>query len=43
MAVPTRPVLINGQRLVNLMMCDGVGTQVWRTNVTLEVDQDYFE
>lgn len=42
-AIPTHLVLIDGQRLVDLMMRYGVGVQVQRTYVTLEVDQDYFE
>lgn len=42
-AIPTHLVLIDGQRLVDLMMRYGVGVQVQRTYVTLELDQDYFE
>lgn len=42
-AISTHLVLIDGQRLVELMMHYRVGVQVQRTYVTLELDQDYFE
>ena len=42
-AISTHLVLIDGQRLVDLMMHYRVGVQVQRTYVTLELDQDYFE
>lgn len=41
--IPTRVVLIDGPRLVDLMMRYRVGVQAQRTYVTLELDQDYFE
>lgn len=43
LGIPTRVVLIDGQRLVELMMRYRVGVQAQRTYVTLELDQDYFE
>lgn len=42
-AIPTHLVLIDGERLVELMMDYGVGVQVQHTYVILELDQDYFE
>lgn len=36
-------VLIDGDRLVELMICYGVGVQVKRIVVLVEVDEDYFE
>lgn len=42
-SVPTRLVLIDGQRLTELMMHYRVGVQVQRSYVTLELDRDYFE
>jgi restriction system protein len=42
-AIPTHLVLIDGERLVDLMMHYRVGVQIQRTYVTLELDQDYFE
>ena len=42
-AVPTRIVLIDGQRLASLMIRYGVGVQVKRTVRLVEVDEDFFE
>lgn len=42
-SIPTRLVLIDGQRLTELMMHYRVGVQEQRSYVTLELDQDYFE
>lgn len=42
-AVATRVVLIDGARLARLMIRYGVGVQVKRTVVIVEVDEDYFE
>lgn len=42
-SVPTRVVLINGQRLSSLMIRFGVGVQVKRTVQIVEVDEDFFE
>lgn len=42
-AVPTRIVLIDGQRLASLMIRYGVGVQVRRTVALVEVDEDFFE
>ena len=41
--VPTRIVLIDGDRLTRLMMRYGVGVQVKRTVHVVEVDEDFFE
>lgn len=41
--VPTRVVLIDGQRLAALMIRYGVGVQVKRTVTIVEVDEDFFE
>lgn len=42
-SIPTNLVLIDGERLVDLMMHYRVGVQARRTYVTLEIDQDYFD
>lgn len=41
--VPTRVILIDGQRLASLMIRYGVGVQVKRTVRIVEVDEDFFE
>lgn len=41
--LPTRVILINGARLVSLMIRYGVGVQVKRTIQIVEVDEDFFE
>lgn len=41
--LPTRVILIDGQRLANLMIKYGVGVQVRRTVQIVEVDEDFFE
>lgn len=41
--VSTRVVLIDGQRLANLMIRYRVGVQVRRTLDIVEVDEDFFE
>lgn len=41
--VPTRIVLIDGERLTRLMMRYGVGVQVKRTIEIVELDEDFFE
>lgn len=40
--IPTHLVLIDGARLVNLMMDFKVGVQIKTTYETLKIDQDYF-
>jgi restriction system protein len=42
-SVPTRIVLIDGQRLASLMIRYGVGVQVRRTVALVEIDEDFFE
>ena len=42
-SVPTRVVLIDGERLAALMIRYGVGVQVRRTVQIVEVDEDFFE
>jgi len=42
-SVPTRVILIDGQRLASLMIRYGVGVQVKRTVQIVEVDEDFFE
>ena len=42
-SVPTRVILIDGQRLASLMVRYGVGVQVRRTVQIVEVDEDFFE
>lgn len=42
-SVPTRVVLIDGERLAALMIRYGVGVQVQRTVQIVEVDEDFFE
>lgn len=42
-AVASRVVLIDGDRLAELMIRYGVGVQVKRTVALVEVDEDYFE
>lgn len=42
-AIPTRIVLIDGERLVNLMITYGVGVQTTQTYHVVEVDEDFFE
>lgn len=41
--VPTRIVLIDGERLTRLMIRYGVGVQVKRTVQLVEIDEDFFE
>lgn len=41
--VPTRIVLIDGDRMTRLMIRYGVGVQVKRTVQIVEVDEDFFE
>lgn len=41
--MPTRVILIDGQRLAALMVRYGVGVQVRRTVQIVEVDEDFFE
>ncbi|MBK7625242.1 MAG: restriction endonuclease [Kineosporiaceae bacterium] len=41
--VPTRIVLIDGERLTRLMIRYGVGVQVKRTVQLVELDEDFFE
>lgn len=41
--LPTRVVLIDGQRLASLMIRYGVGVQVKQTVHIVEVDEDFFE
>jgi len=41
--VPSRLVLIDGERLTSLMIKHGVGTQVVRSYNVVEVDEDFFE
>lgn len=42
-SIPTRVVLIDGERLAALMIRYGVGVQVRRTVQIVEVDEDFFE
>lgn len=42
-SVPTRVVLIDGERLASLMIRYGVGVQVRRTVHIVEIDEDFFE
>lgn len=42
-SVPTRVVLINGERLTRLMIRYGVGVQVQQTIQIVELDEDFFE
>ncbi|CAN5214674.1 restriction endonuclease [soil metagenome] len=42
-AVPSRVILIDGQRLAALMIRYGVGVQVSRTLHIVELDEDFFE
>lgn len=42
-SIPTRVVLIDGERLTRLMIHYGVGVQVKRTVQIVEVDEDFFE
>lgn len=42
-AVPSRVILIDGQRLTSLMIRYGVGVQVKHTARIVEVDEDFFE
>ena len=41
--VPTRVILIDGDRLVSLMIRFGVGVQTKQTVQIVEIDEDYFE
>lgn len=41
--VPTRIILIDGQRLASLMIKFGVGVQVRQTVRLVEIDEDFFE
>lgn len=42
-SVPTRVVLIDGERLTRLMIRYGVGVQVKQTIQIVEIDEDFFE
>jgi restriction system protein len=42
-SVPTRVILIDGERLTSLMIRYGVGVQTKRTVQIVEVDEDFFE
>lgn len=42
-SVPTRVVLIDGERLTRLMIRYGVGVQVQQTIQIVEIDEDFFE
>lgn len=42
-SVPTRVVMIDGQRLARLMIRYGVGVQVKQTIQVVEIDEDFFE
>ena len=42
-AVPTRVILVDGQRLTSLMIRYGVGVQTKQTLHIVEVDEDFFE
>lgn len=42
-SLPTRVIMIDGQRLASLMIRYGVGVQVKRTVRIVEVDEDFFE
>ena len=42
-SVPTRVILIDGQRLARLMIRFGVGVQVKQTVHVVEIDEDFFE
>ncbi|KQR89568.1 restriction endonuclease [Microbacterium sp. Leaf179] len=42
-AVPTRVILIDGNRLTSLMIRFGIGVQTRQTVQIVEVDEDYFE
>ena len=42
-AVPTRIILIDGQRLASLMIRFGVGVQAKQTLKIVEIDEDFFE
>lgn len=42
-SLPTRVVLIDGNRLTNLMIRYGVGVQVQQTIHIVEIDEDFFE
>lgn len=42
-SVPTRVVLIDGERLTRLMIRYGVGVQVRQTIQIVEIDEDFFE
>ncbi len=41
-AVPTRIILVDGNRLTRLMMEYGVGVQVQQTYRVVEIDEDFF-
>ncbi|MGJ6981479.1 restriction endonuclease [Aestuariimicrobium soli] len=41
--IPTRIVLIDGERMTSLMIRYGVGVQVKRTVQIVEIDEDFFE
>ncbi len=41
--VPSRIVLIDGDRMARLMIRYGVGVQVKRTVQIVEIDEDFFE
>lgn len=42
-AVPTRVILIDGERLISLMIRFGIGVQPKQTVQIVEIDEDYFE
>ena len=41
--IPTRPILIDGKRLVTLMIKYRVGVQVRQTYEVVDIDEDFFE
>lgn len=42
-SVPSRVVLIDGERLTRLMIRYGVGVQVKQSIQIVEIDEDFFE
>ncbi|QPE05696.1 restriction endonuclease [Microbacterium schleiferi] len=42
-SIPTRIILIDGERLATLMIRFGVGVQVRQTVNIVEIDEDFFE
>ena len=41
-SVPTRIILIDGERLTQLMIRYGVGVQIKQTFHAVEIDEDFF-